>query len=160
MENINLLRKIAWNFHKSTGLDWDDLFSEAVNAYYQVLDDYEPSKGKITTFLWIGVSNGLKNYLKKQKGIEEPLTSLEDGGVYYLPANNPIPFWESLTQEAQGIANMILTYANTFINIPPEDIDDFIFFIMRKQSWSDNKIKVGLHDLKIACGVTFINNIV
>ena len=36
---INLLRKIAWSFHKTTGLEWDNLFSETIQAYYKAMEN-------------------------------------------------------------------------------------------------------------------------
>ncbi len=65
MENIDLLRKITWSFHKTTGLEWDDLFQEAALAYLEHLEKYDPNKGKITTYMWPIISSHLKNFVKR-----------------------------------------------------------------------------------------------
>lgn len=68
MENLRLIRKIAWIIHCSTGEELDDLIQEGVLAYYQGLKNYDPSRGKISTYMWHTVSSRLKNYvLKKRK---------------------------------------------------------------------------------------------
>ena len=41
MEDINLIRKIAWSFHHTTGHDWDDLFQEGALAYLECLAKYK-----------------------------------------------------------------------------------------------------------------------
>ena len=90
-KHVNLIRKIAWSFHRSTGLEWDDLFQEAAVAYYESLESYDESRGKITTHAWNCISNRLKNYLKEQEEYkarksEEELFSIEDVEMTRHPA--------------------------------------------------------------------------
>lgn len=68
VENANMVMRIAWSFHNTTGIDFEDLRSEAFCAYYEGLQSYDESKGaKISSFLFCHVSNHLKNYCKKEK---------------------------------------------------------------------------------------------
>ena len=41
MEHINLIRKIAWSFSTSTGLEFEDLFQEAALAYCEALKTFK-----------------------------------------------------------------------------------------------------------------------
>jgi len=78
MEHLNLLRKIAWTFHKSTGLDWDELFQEASLSYLKALKTYDPEKGKITTYIWCHVMSDLKDYEYKERLYHAPLCDLKE----------------------------------------------------------------------------------
>ena len=51
MKHLNLIRKIAWSFHKTTGLDWDELFQEATLSYLKALKTYDKKRGAITTYV-------------------------------------------------------------------------------------------------------------
>ena len=150
MENINLIRKIAWSFHHSTGMDWDDLFQEASYYYVKALDSYDPSKGvKLSTYMWTAVSNYLKNYLETEQ--KHRLISIDDTDLRYHPAKDPIPFWESLTTEAQEIGEYVLRNSMEFVCLKPEDVDFIVYFIFMHKGWSPEKIEAGLLDLKRVC---------
>jgi RNA polymerase sigma factor (sigma-70 family) len=150
---LNLIRKIAWSFHKSTGIDWDDLFSEAVDCYFKALEHYDPKKSAITTFMYQYITNGLINYVNKQKEINEPLTSIDVEDFYYLPFHNPTPFWESLTKDAQRIAELIYKYSQYFVCLDSEQAEQRVIQIMThsKLGWSKERTLAGLKDLKQAC---------
>jgi DNA-directed RNA polymerase specialized sigma subunit len=71
IENASLIRKLAWSFHKSTGVDYKELFSEACLAYYESLRSFNPMKGcKKTTHAWTVISNQLCDFVKREK--QEP----------------------------------------------------------------------------------------
>ncbi len=149
MENINLLRKIAWSFHKSTGLNWDDLFSEACWLYCKALNSYNPSKGKLSTYVWWLVSSELKDYVKRYRLEKELCCFFEDSKKDY-PVSYSY-FFESLSNEAQTIAKLILTTPNKFVVLSSDKIEERIEHIMRRRGWSEKKIQSGLNDLKLAC---------
>lgn len=77
IENINLIRKIVWSFHYSTGLDWDDLFQEACLGYLETMERYDAKRGGATTFMWHCISSKLKTYLRKEMEYQSPLSSIE-----------------------------------------------------------------------------------
>ena len=53
MENINLIRRVAWNFHRRfQQYEIDDLIQEAALGYLKGLRTYSPEKGSITTHTW------------------------------------------------------------------------------------------------------------
>lgn len=65
-KDLNSIRKIAWSFKKTTGLNWDDLFQEAAIAYIQSIKAYNKHKGSITTYAYRAASNRLKDYSHKE----------------------------------------------------------------------------------------------
>ena len=66
MENINLLRRIAWDYHCASGFEWEELFQEACIAYLESLPSYDTSRACLSTFIWCAVSSHLKNFLQKE----------------------------------------------------------------------------------------------
>ena len=148
MENINLIRKIAWSFHNSTGEEWDDLFQEAALAYLEALKTYNPKKGKITTYMWWCITSHLKNYLKlkeKQTGHLQPEENLPDTKPA-VPTN-----LENLTEDAQQIADMIVQNFVKYSTINPQQAGKEIAKQMfREKQWSWSKVRSGIQDLRLA----------
>jgi hypothetical protein len=108
MENINLIRKIAWSFHHTTGLDWDDLFQEAALAYLEGFKSYNPNKGALSTHMWIIMSSHLKNYLKKETEWHSMLCDLEEAFEQQSYSDH---FWNTIPEEIQEQTKIILQYA-------------------------------------------------
>lgn len=149
-ENINLIRKIAWSFHHSTGEDWDDLFQEAALAYCQALKSYNPKKGKITTYMWWSITSHLKSYLKYQEKQNGHILSVEDLLTVDSPVNGS-PLFESLSKEAIQIADMILSLPTVFDSMSPESAERNITRVLTKRKgWSRKKAWCGIRDLKLA----------
>lgn len=159
---LSLLRKIAWSFHKTTGLNWDDLFSEAIEGYFHAMEHYDPKKSRITTFVTIYVTNSLLNYIKKQKEINDPITSIDAEEFYFLPSNEPSPFWELLTKDAQKIADLICKYSQYFVCLNSEQAEQRVIQLMThpKLGWTMKRTLAGLKELKQACGSSIVNEIV
>jgi len=105
MENINLIRKIAWDFHKSTGLDWNDLFQEAVLAYLESLDNYDKERGALSTYIWKCLESRLKTYLKEERDWVFPLVDIED--AYKVPTYQDT-FWQKIPENLEEQVNCIL----------------------------------------------------
>ena len=62
MNDINLIRKIAWSFEATTNVDFDELFCEAALGYLEAIKKYDPTKGKLSAFIWRCMDNQLKLY--------------------------------------------------------------------------------------------------
>ena len=157
-ENVNLIRKIVWSFHKSTGLEWDDLFQEACLAYLTALKTYDEDRGKITTHLWWCITNHLTTYLTQQEEMKCKKYNDEFGFLEDEPkpqhAQIASPFWESLSEEAQIIADIILQIPKTYVCLTTEEVEQRIIETLRhnkRWSWPMEKIEFGLRDLKRAC---------
>ena len=67
MENINLIRHIAWSFHHTTGIDYQELFSEACLAYCEALQSFNPEKGKLNNYATTLIHNKLKTFIAREK---------------------------------------------------------------------------------------------
>ena len=153
MENINLIRKIAWSFHTTTGIEWDDLFSEAIQSYYKALEQYDPSKGKITTHVYHHIKLHMINYLKKYKKENGCLFSLEDTEVMEFPSDQtPSPsFFEGLSNDANIIAKMIIGSADKYVCLDRKDVEKTIIKTMKEQHWAVTRTKASIREIEVAC---------
>lgn len=62
---LNLIRKITWSFHQTTGIEWDELFSEASLAYCEAINSYdETKKSKESSWVFTCIESQLKNFCK------------------------------------------------------------------------------------------------
>lgn len=152
MENIKLLRKIAWSFHKTTGIDWDDLFQEAAYAYCVSIDKYKPEKGMISTHVWHCVTNHLKNYLQeefKQTGHIDCYEALELA-LPNIAVNHP-QFLDALTEDAKHIAKLVLSTPKKFVVLSMEQAETRVIRIMLKNGWDGRRITLALLNLEKVC---------
>jgi len=151
MKELNLIRKIAWSFHRTTRIEWDDLFSKAIQSYYDALKRYDPTKSKLTTYINMYITLDLINYLKRQKKINDPLSTLEDTEVMEYPFNNDNSFFEGLSNDANIISNIIIEHPDEFIHLNSTEARILIIKIMKEQGWDKKRIKAGVKEIKKAC---------
>lgn len=147
MENINLIRKLAWSFHHSTRLDYDDLFQEAALAYCEALKTYNPKKGKITTYTYWYITSRLKNYIKEESKMNSCLDPIDD---IEIMQNTPETFWSALSDEAKQIADTIIENANLFSTKKLKTVEKKVVSLMINKNWSLEKIHSGFNNLKSA----------
>ena len=77
MANIRIPQKIAWSFHRTTGIEWEELYSEAVIAYLEAISIFDPAKGKLTTLTYEQIRNRLCTFCRKQNALESRLAKGE-----------------------------------------------------------------------------------
>jgi hypothetical protein len=154
ISNVNLLRKIAWSFHKTTGIEWEELFAEALFKYVLLAKEYDleenSDKRKVSTLIWTSISNGLKSYIEQYGRINGPLEHLGDAEEWKWDRYDALPFWENLTEEAQGVADLVIKQSDHFAVIPPEQVEKHIIFVLSNMGWKMEKILTGINDLKRA----------
>mgnify|MGYP001302788555 FL=1 len=153
MEHINLIRKIAWSFHDSTGLDWDDLFQEAAYHYLRALKSYDPSKKvSLSTYVWNFVKNELILYIRKEKmqgmtPVKEPSSMLPLESAKTLDYS-PRPYWESLSQEAQNAANEIIQHPEEFSCLDPLNARLYLRYKLINNNWTVKNVRNAIKELK------------
>ena len=140
-----LLHKIAYSFHQTTGIELDDLFQEASLAYLEALKNYNPARGKITTYLWHCIHNHLKIYIDKNKR-QPTLISFEDIKVNPVVVNNLL--FEKLSPEAYQIAKTILDCPRPFITREPDKAIKRVESVILSKGWSVQRVQTGINELK------------
>lgn len=149
MENENLLKKLAWSFSTSTGVEFDDLFQEAYIAYHEAMKSFDPKKAKLSTYVWHCVSSHLKNYVRLEKPYLE-MEPLETPEVLNKPGLSVTNFFDALSFEAQQIAKIMFERSGFYTFAEPKIREKKIRQTMIRRGWDEKKIRVGLHDLQVA----------
>lgn len=86
-KHINLIRKMAWMYHQTTGINWDDLFSEACLAYVLATKGHDPYKeASVSSYAYKRIEFRLIHFCKyelRNKSIE----AIEDwaGAIEHSP---------------------------------------------------------------------------
>lgn len=155
MENEKLLRKIAWSFAQKSNVEMDDLLQEAKIAYLEAMESYDPTKSRISTWVWNCVSNRLKDRIK-----ELNVSAMLD--VEEVELESPQTFQtDHLGMEAQEIVSILLSKPEAF-DIPywdqkqniskrfQKDVKKKIMSFLVDQGWSMKKILTGFSDLQVA----------
>lgn len=104
MKNINLIRYIAWSFHKTTGLPFDELFSEACLAYCEALNSFNPEKGKLNNYATSVMVNHLTIFVKIEKRYFKTDSFPEEPHEYIYVDN----FLDLLPECIKPFAEMVL----------------------------------------------------
>lgn len=146
--NINLIRKIAWSFYHTTGIDWDDLFQEAAIAYLEGLKTYDSDQGAISTYMWKTITSRLINYIKEEQRFSKGFQLIEE----YPPiVHHDDNFLQGLTKDAEEIANIVLNSSKRFGELKYSDVRDRVYHLMRVREWTFPRITQALKELELAC---------
>lgn len=77
----NLIYNRAWSFHRTTGIELEELIAEATLAYLIAKQNYDKNKGaSFITYAYKCINSALIEYqrkLKKFEVINDPLGSLD-----------------------------------------------------------------------------------
>jgi hypothetical protein len=87
------------------------------------------------------------------------LEAHQNGHINYLEEFEKLPvpnvensnFLDSLTKEAQVVANVVLRTSRKFCVLTTEEAEERIERVMLNQGWPIEKIHHGIDDLKYAC---------
>ena len=156
-EQLNIVRKVVWSYARSTGLDFDELCSEAYLAYLEAAPSYDPSRGKKTTFVWNVVRNRINNLLKMKKEVpvdKETIDMLieerdELGPEQVILAEES---WRELFESLSPDAKMIFSLLNSsevYINTDkPREARGIIARELKARGWPENKIWATFREIK------------
>jgi hypothetical protein len=157
MDNINLIRKITWQYFMNSGMDFDELFGEASVAYYEALETYDPDKGSLSSYVWNGMSGRLCNVLTREKRYTYDSLEYEDcdddashtysNEPYVLP-NLFFEVWEELGDQAKQVASMVLADPYNYLDKSPKLARGQIVQELRGKGWSWSVIWKTLGELK------------
>jgi len=165
---IDMARKLAWSFSRTTGLEFEDLFQEACLAYMWALNDerYDPSKSKFTSFAYMKMRNWLSDYAESQyrardlnlEGMlaesseEDSAFALED----LLPSDEAGPehalaFAEELGElspEAKEICRMVMEEPSEYAQLGKRAGRGRVKDELRAKGWTWDRIWDGLRQAK------------
>ena len=154
---LNIVRKVVWSYARSTGLDFDELCSEAYLAYLEAARSYDPARGKKSTFIWNVVRNHINSLLKAKKEIpidKEAMETLLEGREELDPERLIIAEegWEELFNSLSPEAKMICLLVNNggvYLNTDkPREARGIIARELKARGWVENKIWATFREIK------------
>lgn len=154
MKYIDLIRKIAWSFHNSTGMEWDELMSEASLAYMEALQSYDPTKATLSTWVYICVRNRLRSFVAQRPDLIE----LPEGPYTAACPHTSLEFKElvmSLSEDAKIICRTIFEFPKEFLQLPPKLTRGNLFRALRKEGWKAPRIWKSFHEIRQALTETY-----
>ena len=156
-DELNIVRKVVWSYTRSTGLDFDELCSEAYLAYLEAAPFYDPAKGKKSTFIWNVIRNHINNLLKMKKEVLVDKEAIDmlikerdelDPEQVVLAEESWRELFESLSPEAKMIFSL-LNSSEVYINTDkPREARGIIARELKARGWSENKIWATFREIK------------
>lgn len=145
----NLIRKIAWSFHSSTGIEYEELYSESCLGYLEGISHFTEELSTTSTFIYHIVSNKLKTYISKQKSYKmlQYLDSMDDLPVTY----NPSFFFEiadQFNENGKFILKLMMDNKYVLSTLPPSRARGEIVKLLRKHRWSWPRIWREIKEVK------------
>jgi len=151
MKDLNLIRKVAWSFAKSTGKEFDELFSEAALAYVEALQSYDPEKAKLSTWAVKIMTNHLITFCAKEKTyinfpgfFEDNIPGQDDIEGRYLFRE----WLQDLPQDLQLICKTIFKAPEEILEAYPKASRGKLIKKLRRMEWSWPRIWNGIRNMK------------
>lgn len=147
-KHINLVRSIAWSFHRTTGIEWAELFSQASLAYVEGMRSWKGEKGAETTWAYQWITGELINFCKREKRFRNP-TGIDDW--FSSPANEFKEVFETRTNckpDTKEIIKMVLEDPFRYA-LPPRKAIGLIRKDLRDvKHWTWPRIEEAMRNLK------------
>ncbi len=154
---LNIVRKVVWSYARSTGLDFDELCSEAYLAYLEAAPFYDPAKGKKSTFIWNVVRNHINSLLKVKKEVPVDKEAIDmlieerdefDPEQVILAEESWRELFESLSPDAKMIC-LLVNNGEVYLNTDkPREARGIIARELKARGWSENKIWATFREIK------------
>ena len=139
-----MFSSIAKKLSVKTGLEREDLFSEACLIAVEQIPKYNSNRGCVTTFLHMTIKKRLRNYISEQiKQRQRPLP---------LPIDNKLPdrsemfiaSIKEMSQPAKEICTMIMNRPEKYIEMDMQDLTKYLLSI----GWKWTTIRSAFKDIK------------
>ena len=154
---LNIVRKVVWSYTRSTGLDFDELCSEAYLAYLEAAPFYDPARGKKSTFIWNVVRNHINDLLKAKREVPVDKEAIDmlieekeepDPEQIVLAEESWRELFESLSPDAKMIFSL-LNSSEVYINTDkPREARGIIARELKARGWPENKIWATFREIK------------
>ena len=152
LDNINLARNLAWSFHHISGIDWEELFSEACVAYCEAIQSHKKDQSKETTWIYHCVRSRLISFCKQEMRYQSFETSKFDW--YYNLENPDYEFFENkfedVSYDVQWILRMIFQNPTRYYILPARKMVGLVRQDLRdKLHWKYKRIWKGMRSLRL-----------
>ena len=148
VKDIGIAQKLAWKFQKTTGFEFNELYSEALLAYAEALHKFDTEKNtKFSTFAYVCIKSALINFVKKECIPGQRI----DSTVLERQATWDSPYWilkEQFTKDAQDVAKMLISHPYRYLGNPPKMIRGLIREELREKGWTYDRIYAATKNIK------------
>lgn len=156
MKDLNLIRKIAHSFHATTGVNYDDLFSEATIAYYNALRSFHKgTTASFSTYAWKAMKNALISFAKKEMKFHKKYISLDHEKIQVIenfaqPEYRTYDDWyESLPIDCKNMVKLIFDNEEMIDNLPKMNRTGKVVSLLREQGWTYKRIWKAVREIKV-----------
>lgn len=151
-DNLNFIRKIAWNFHNSTGVEYNELFQEACLAYFVLKsrNTFDPSRASWKTLVYTEIHSWLKCYLKRERKLKERLKFSDTVSSFCTGFSDNRKLLESMTPDALQITEVILKFSQQFVAAEWDDVVDGLCNVFSEQDWTIDRMERGIQEIHMA----------
>lgn len=148
---IKLIQQTAWSFHRTTGMDYEELFAEASLAYVQAMKYFDPNKSNEVTYAWNCMRNWLVDYQLREWAKNEEYATIELGTLPFLEIDLPrvgmaLEFKDALFSRLKKDAKKICEIVFTNNINSRTDLREKL----RQDGWSWARIWRSFKEIKIA----------
>ena len=141
-----MIKKLVWSFHYDSGIEYQELLSEALLTYVRALRDYEKrSKTKLSTYIYSRIFNRLTNFCKWWQATPEANTE-------ELPSLSYVPdyefFHQNIPAETAELITELLDNEEDYSQIKPKQARGRLIAHLREKGWAWSKIWRTFREIK------------
>jgi len=142
--NLGPMRSLAWQLHRSSGLEYDDLYAQCCLEYCIQQQKYKKGgPAKRSTYIYAAVKNGVINYIVKYlRHCHEPLNGKS---LSYTPQYE---FFKNVPHEVQAIIDKIMEMDEKQPNKPPKILRGIVRDALREGGWTGKRIQTAFRETK------------
>jgi len=165
LENYNnMMYSLALSFHRTTGIDLDELVSEALLAFVESSKTYDENKAAFSTHLWRNIKNRLVNLSNKAKKMKKEVPFIEDDedddsmiAVRYGLVENFTPedylifkeLIEELSPEAREICKAVLDDPAQFNISKPKQSKSLLTEKLLAMGWKKWRVDAAYQEIRM-----------
>ncbi len=149
-DHMKLIRSIAWSFHFTTGISFEDLYSECCLLYCKGMRFYnvKDRRAKRTTFLYKYITYELIFFVRSEQYQKNIIWELEFRKQEYQRAPHYEFFGNDFPPDVQTISNYIRRTNGEVSNVAPKIARGIIFRHLLKMGWTHSRAWGAIQETK------------
>lgn len=142
--DANLVKSLAWKFHRSTGLEFEELCSEGNLAFVIATKTYEDTKGtQFSTWAYHCIKNRLIDFCKRNPRYTQLAEDYDEAAKEYV-ASLDTP----RTTVARAIREMVLGAPEIYSETSPCKAKTVLKKQLRTMGWTWKQLAIGFKELQ------------
>ena len=139
-----MIRSLAQSFTSTTGINFDELYSEANLAYCEAVFSYDPNKGaKLTTHVFNIVKNALINFCKQE--LKHKVSDVEFDITFETKP------WQDMEAAFTGLSKKVIdiVFENDNFQGSSRAMRQQVVCYLRNEGWTWEKVWDGMRETKL-----------